>query len=123
MDLINSNLLDFYKTDSYESVSNLVEKWKNNYSILPEKDIPNYINFISVLKFSSQFWDPKGENGIRLLNWVNDDSKPIVYGYNWWKVAAHDANGAIWGGVFGGPAGAVGGGAAESCASILDQAF
>jgi hypothetical protein len=83
---------------------------------LPVRDGQVYLDFLSVLKHSSMFWDPIGENGISLLSnngggVVDENGHGIqAKAINWWKVAGCDAVG-----MFGG---ALSAGICSACAYI-----
>ena len=114
-ELCSNNLSKVISSNNYKEVWSFVEIarfQKNNLSV---EDKVKYLEFLSVMKYSSYFWDPTGLNGIKFLNKgnqfiLNQQSSKV----NMWKVFACDCIGGI---VAGGPIGYAG----ASCISMIMQ--
>lgn len=134
---MKSDLYSTMKFDSARDIDSFVENKKQSSRLLPIKEVKVYEAFLSIMKHSSEFWDPKNNNGVKYILNPNlgDNSTflekggPNVENFNinhkrsnlseltkmmkidWWKVMACDT---IAG--FGGPGASA---IASSCSIIM----
>ena len=90
---VTTDLANTSKFKTYQEVQAYVENAKETASTLKESDSNLYLDFLSVMKHSSYFWDERGQNGASYVPRVPAVSARI----NIWKYLACDAVGALGG--------------------------